>query len=197
MSGVADELVAAGVRALGPVRVGADPSLPAPGVHGVPEQWPHVAAALHRAGFRPGDRTEIVLVADVADLPRGGPAPVAGMTLRTALGGHAARLHAELDGRVVGFHEVQSDLTTGGTLSRLAGWADVWELYVDPAHRRRGVGRWLVGHAADRLRLARADRVLAYSVSGETDGELAFLLATGWRELTRTRRAWLRRTLPR
>jgi ribosomal protein S18 acetylase RimI-like enzyme len=192
MTVVADQLVAAGVRALGPGRVGADPSLLVPGVYGVPGQWPHVAAALERAGFDPGDRTEIVLVADVADLPRGGPAPVPGLTLRTALGGHAARLHAELDGRVVGFYEVQADLTVGGTRSRLAGWADVWELHVDPAHRRRGIGSWLVGHAADRLRLARADRVLSYSVLGEDDDEIAFLRAMGWRELTRTRRGWLR-----
>jgi ribosomal protein S18 acetylase RimI-like enzyme len=99
-------------------------------------------------------------------------------------------LYAELDGRVVGFHEVQSDLTAGGTLSRLAGWADVWELHVDPAHRRRGIGAWLVGHAADRLRLARADRVLSCSVLGEDDDEIAFLRAMGWRELTRTRRGY-------
>jgi ribosomal protein S18 acetylase RimI-like enzyme len=189
MTVAADALLAAVVREFGAIRIGADPSLPAPGVYGVPEQWPHVAAALDRAGFA-GDRTEIVLVADVADLPRGGPAPVPGLTLRTALGGHAARLHAELDGRVVGFHEVQSDLTAGGTLSRLAGWADVWELHVDPAHRRRGIGRWLVGHAADRLRLARADRVLSCSVLGEHDDEVAFLRAMGWRELTRTRRGY-------
>jgi len=31
------------------------------------------------------------------------------------LGGHAARSHAELDGEVVGIHEVQADLTAGGT----------------------------------------------------------------------------------
>jgi ribosomal protein S18 acetylase RimI-like enzyme len=168
----------------------ADGSLPAPAVYGVPDRWPHVSAALERAGFSARGPIEVVLVADVADLPKVGPAPLDGLTLDTRLGGHAPRLNAVLDGQVVGFCEVQADLTAGGTLSRLAGWADVWELHVDPDHRRRGIGTWLVGQAADRLRLARAERVLAYAAP---DGdELGFLLTTGWRELTRTRRGWAR-----
>ena len=38
-------------------------------VYGIPDVWPHVGAALERAGFAAGDRVEAVLVADVADLP--------------------------------------------------------------------------------------------------------------------------------
>jgi GNAT superfamily N-acetyltransferase len=193
MAEAADAVAAAGLAALqraGAVRVHGDGSLPAPAVYGVPDVWPHVAAALERAGFRAGERTEAILVADVADLPRAGDAPVPGLELRTALGGRGTRLTALLDGAVVGIHEVQTDLTVGGTRSRLAGWADVWELDVDAVHRRRGIGTWLVGHAADRLRLARADRLLAYAVPGED--ELSFLRAMGFRELTRTRRGWLR-----
>jgi ribosomal protein S18 acetylase RimI-like enzyme len=195
MAEAADALAAAALASLdraGAVRVFGDGSLPAPATYGVPDPWPHVAAALERAGFVPGTRTEIVLVADVAGLPRPGPAPVVGLELRATLGGRGVRLSAVLDGTVIGFHEVQTDLTAGGTLSRLAGWADVWELHVDPAHRRRGIGTWLVGHGADRLRLARAERVLAYTVPHEDDGERAFLGAMGYRELTRTRRGWLR-----
>jgi GNAT superfamily N-acetyltransferase len=190
-----DALAAAGVAALeraGVRRIHGDGSLPAPAAYGVPDAWPHVAAALERAGFSPGTRVEAILVADVADLPRPGEPPVPGLELRTALGGRGTRLTALLDGAVVGIHEVQTDLTAGGTRSRLAGWAEVWELDVDAAHRRRGIGTWLVGHAAERLRLARADRVLAYAVPGEDDGELPFLTATGFRELVRTRRGWLR-----
>ena len=37
----------------------------------------------------------------------------------------ATRRAAVLDERVVGFSEVQADLTAGGALSRLGGWADV------------------------------------------------------------------------
>jgi hypothetical protein len=39
----------------------------APGVYGVPEQWPHVRAIYERAGFRADDRTEVVFLAAVGD----------------------------------------------------------------------------------------------------------------------------------
>jgi GNAT superfamily N-acetyltransferase len=195
MAEAADALAAAGVAALqraGVKRIHGDGTLPAPATYGVPDAWPHVGAALERAGFTPGPRIEVILVADVADLPRTGDAPVPGLERRIALGGRGTRFTAVLDGKVVGIHEVQTDLTAGGTRSRLAGWADVWELHVDAAHRRRGIGTWLVGHAADRLRLARAERVLADTAPDEDEGELPFLEAMGFRELTRTRRGWHR-----
>ena len=173
-------------------RMYADGSLPAPAVYGVPDVWPHVGAALERAGFAPGDRVEAVLVADVAQLPRGSAPPFDGLTVRRALGGHATRFTALLDGRVAGFFEVQADLTAGGALSRLAGWADVWELHVEPGLRRRGIATWLVGHGADWLRLGRVERVLDYVILGEDDAHLAFASALGFRELTRTRRGWSR-----
>jgi GNAT superfamily N-acetyltransferase len=69
----------------------------------------------------------------------------------------------------------------------------VWDLHVDEALRRRGIGTWLVGHAADWLRFARVERLVDYAVVGEGDAHLAFLGALGWRELTRTRRGWERR----
>jgi GNAT superfamily N-acetyltransferase len=192
---LADRCIAA-IGDWGVARMYADGSLPAPGIYGVPDVWPHVEAALGRAGFAPGERVEAVLVADVADLPRGGPAPLDGLTVRRALGGHATRFSAVLDGRVAGFFEVQADLTGGGALSRLAGWGDVWELHVDPGLRRRGVATWLVGHGADWLRLARVERVLDYAILGEDDGHLAFATALGWRELTRVRRGWSRAVSP-
>jgi GNAT superfamily N-acetyltransferase len=191
----ADALAARCVATMGEWGVGrmyADGALPAPGIYGVPDVWPHVEAALGRAGFRPGDRVEAVLVADVADLPHGGPAPVAGLTVGRALGRHATRFSALLDGRVVGMFEVQGDLTAGGALARLAGWGDVWELHVDERLRRRGIATWLVGQGADWLRLARVERLLDYAIPGEDDGHLAFATALGWRELTRVRRGWSR-----
>ena len=192
----ADAVVARGLAEMDAWRVRrtyADGTLPAPAVYGVPDVWPHVASALDRAGFAPGERVEVVLAADVADLPHGGPAPVDGLTLRRALGGHATRFTALLEGRPVGIYEVQTDLTAGGSLSRLAGWADVWELHVDAALRRRGIGTWLVGHAADWLRFARVERLVDYAIVGEGDAHLAFLGGLGWRELTRTRLGWERR----
>jgi GNAT superfamily N-acetyltransferase len=85
--------------------------------------------------------------------------------------------------------EVQTDLTNGGARSRLAGWGDVWELSVDEPLRRRGIATWLVGHAADWLRLARVERLLHVAVEGE-HADLAFATRLGWRELSRVDRGW-------
>ncbi|HEY0814148.1 MAG TPA: GNAT family N-acetyltransferase [Pseudonocardia sp.] len=193
MADVADALTAAAVAHLrGSTRIGADFGLPAPAVYGVSDRWPHVAAALGRAGFVAGDRVEAVLAAAIDDLPHGGPAPVPDVEMRVALGGHATRFSAVLDGRVIGMYEADTDLTQGGTRSRLVGWADGWELWTAPEHRRRGIATWLLGHAADRMRFAGVRRVLDYAVAAPDppDGTLAFLRDVGFHELTRTTRGW-------
>lgn len=66
-------------------RLYADGDLPATGVYGLPEQWPHVHAILKRAGFTPSDRTEIVFLVDVSALERP-VAPVAGPEVLRTLG---------------------------------------------------------------------------------------------------------------
>lgn len=197
MNDVADALIEssiAALRARGASRLDVAPSLPAPAVYGIPDRWPHVAAALTRAGFVALDSVEAVLAAAIDDLPRGGPPPLPGLTLRVALGGHATRFSAVLDERVVGMYEVQSDLTEGGTLSRFAGWADTWERWVHPDHRRRGIATWLLGHAADRLRLGGVRRVLDCATISPVDdadeSELPFLRRMGFTELTRTQKSW-------
>lgn len=60
-------------------------------------------------------------------------------------------------------YEADTDLTQGGTRSRLQGWADGWELWTAPEHRRRGIATWLLGHAADRMRFVDVRRVLDYA----------------------------------
>jgi GNAT superfamily N-acetyltransferase len=194
MAAVADALTAAALAHLRDCpRIAAEFGLPAPAVYGVSDRWPHLAAALSRAGFRPGERVEAVLAAAIDDLPRGGPAPLPGLELRVALGGHATRFSAVHDGTVIGFYEADTDLTQGGTRSRLAGWADGWELWTTPAHRRRGVATWLLGHAADRMRFAGVRRVLDYAILApdQPDGTYAFLRHVGFHELTRTTRSWI------
>jgi hypothetical protein len=62
-------------------------------------------------------------------------------------------------------------------------------------YRRRGVATWLVGQAADWLRLARVDRLLAYAWPEEHD-LLGLLAHLGFRELTRTARGWPHRSAP-
>lgn len=188
-----EALMAAGLGQLdswGVARQYADGALPVPGVYGVPEQWPHVRAAYDRWGFRSDGRTEIVYVATVDTLPGAGEPPLKGLALRRSLGINGTRLSAVVGDAVVAFIEVDT-LEDMGRLPRYAGWADVGNLHVKEEYRRRRIATWLVGHAADWLRLARVERVLDYS-SPERDDYIAFLGSVGFRDLTRTQRGWVR-----
>jgi GNAT superfamily N-acetyltransferase len=91
--------------------------------------------------------------------------------------------------------EVDTNLAEGGRLAHLGGWADVGNLHVGEAYRRRGIATWLFGQAADWLRLARVDRLLDYA-GPEEEGRLALLRRLGFRELTRTTRGWVHRPDP-
>lgn len=170
--------------------VGADGALPAPGVYGLPEQWPHVHAILERAGFTRGRRTEIVFLADIDALPRSA-APITGLTVERTLGANGTRFAARLGGDVVGYIEVENRIGDAGRLVRQDGWADIGNLWVDETHRRRGIASWLLGEAADWLRLGHADRLLDYSAPDHAE-YLAFLRHSGFRELTTTTRDWER-----
>ena len=184
------EAAVATLRAWRPARIGAEGALPAPGVYGIPEQWPHVADLLRRVGFSRGERTEIVLLADVAELPR--PAPPPGLRVVRTLGTVGTRLAAVRDDGVdgvVGFVEVDTGIGGSGPIAGHPGWADVGNLWVQEADRRRGVGSWLLGEAAEWLRLGRVDRLLGYAAPDET-AELGFLEHTGFRRLTETARQW-------
>ena len=194
---VGNALVAAALRVFagwGVARAAADCALPVPALYGVSDRWPHVASALERGGFGSADRVEAVLLADVDALPGPGRPPLPGLAVRHALGPHAPMVSAVLDGEVIGYHEVQGDLSVGGTLSRLAGWADVWNLWVAPQHRRAGVATWLLGHTADRLRRGGVRRLLDYAIvapdGDRVPGHLGFLLRRGFVEITRNRRGW-------
>ena len=189
----ADGLIAACVAQLDRwrvVRQYAAGELPAPGVYGVPEQWPHIRAIYERAGFAHDGHTEIVYIANVDELPRPGCPPVKGLSLHRSLGINGTRLSAVLADEVVGYIEVDT-FEGAERLPRHGGWADFGNLRVVEQHRRRGIGTWLVGQAGDWLRLARVDRVLDYSWP-EHEDYTAFLGTVGFRELTRTKRGWVR-----
>jgi GNAT superfamily N-acetyltransferase len=179
------------MRSWGPNAIGADPSLPAPGVYGVPDVWPHVRQLLSDVGFQPV-RSELVYLAAIGDLAVGGPAPIAGLTVRRDVGSMSTRFVGDLNGSMVGFVEVNSDLTVGGLRSQFAGIADIDNVYVEPEWRRRGVATWLLGHVADWLRLGRADRVLNYADADDPaqDAYRTWLAKMGWQLLTRTQRNW-------
>jgi GNAT superfamily N-acetyltransferase len=177
------------LRAWGGDHWHADGALPAPGVYGVPEQWPHVRALYERAGFVHDGHVEIVLLARVDELPGPAAPPLDGLALDRSVGECGTRLSARLGEECVGFIEVETNLAEGGRLAHLGGWADVGNLHVDEAYRRRGIATWLVGQAADWLRLARVERLLGYAWP-EEGAMLALLGGLGFRELTRTARGW-------
>jgi len=169
----------------------ADGTLPAPGVYGVPDQWPHVRAAFEQAGFVHDGHTEIVYLASSNDLPGRGEAPDAGTSLRRSLGINGTRFSAVLRDVVVGYIEVDL-LQVGERLPRSGGWADIGNLHIAEEQRRQGVATWLIGQAADWLRLANIDRLLAYAGPEQQDCT-AFYAKVGFRELARTQRGWVRR----
>jgi hypothetical protein len=151
----------------------ADGSLPAPFVYGVPSAWPHIRALYADAGFVP-TRIEVLLVADVADLPE---ADLQGVTRSVG-----AWTRLTLGER--GFIELETDLTTGETLSRFAGWADIGNLVGDDATKVA-----LLGHARAWLTLGRVDRLVTYA---DGDEDVALYERCGFRELVRTERGWAR-----
>lgn len=197
----AEELIAACIRQLeqwGISRQDADGDLPVRGVYGVPEQWPHIVSLYQRAGFTHAGHTEVVYLAEVADLPRPAEPPTAGVSVRRSVGLNGTRLSAVVGEEVIGYIEVET-LEEGERLSRHGGWADIGNLHISEQHRRRGVATWLLGQAADWLRLAQIERVLDYAwlegqdpTGQDYTGHRAFVAASGFRELTRTKRGWTR-----
>ncbi len=162
----------------------ADGTLPVPAVYGVPEQWPHVRDIYERAGFRHEGRSEVVLVALVADLPRR-PPPLPGLMVRRTLGVNGTRIWALIEDEVVGFVEVATNLGEANRAAGISAWADIGNLQVGEPYRRVGIGTWLMGEAADWLRLAGVERLLDYADAEEHEA-VAFLRSNGFYELTRT-----------
>jgi GNAT superfamily N-acetyltransferase len=199
VTGSAEALIAACADVFGRwgvTRQHADGELPVPGVYGVPEQWPHIAALYRRAGFTHTGHTEVVYLARVKDLPSADAPPLDALAVRRSVGINGCRFSAVLAEEVIGYIETEI-LDKGERMSRHGGWADVGNLHVASPYRRRGVGSWLLGHAADWLRLAGANRLLNYAwLEGTDPGGLnyddyrAFLSAVGFRELARTARGW-------
>jgi len=197
----AQRLIVACIRQLdgwGVTSQNAGGELPVPGVYGVPKQWPHVHALYEQAGFRHTGHTEAVYLVSVADLPHPAEPPMAGLMIRRSVGINGTRLSAVLGEDVAGFIELEI-FDGGERLSRHGKWADLGNLHVAETHRRHGIATWLLAHAADWLRLAQADRLLTYAwLEGRDDtGQSydhyrAFLAATGFRELSRTKRGWER-----
>jgi GNAT superfamily N-acetyltransferase len=167
----------------------ADGALPAPGVYGIPAQWPHVEAALGRAGFRHEGRVEIVFLRDLDEAceERRDPPPV---TIRRTLGGNGTRLAAFLGDQEVGFVEVEL-LGDAERLARSSGWADIGNLFVHEHQLRRRIASCLIEEAANWLRLGHVDRLMAYATPDEL-ASVSLYASNGFVELTSTKRGWVR-----
>jgi GNAT superfamily N-acetyltransferase len=158
----------------------------------VPATWPHVRDLYLRSGFtNEGHVTpyETIHVVEVDRLPGTTPAPVDGLTAERSLGVFGARFSALLDGEVVGYVDVE--FLDHRNVHAQLGWADIGNLWIAEEHRRRGIATWLLGIAADWLRLGGIDRLLTYTWPSEVE-ELAFVEQLGFRELVRTERGWTR-----
>lgn len=197
----AENLIGACIAQLeqwGVSRQDADGELPAPGIYGVPEQWPHIRSLYQQAGFTHTGHTEVVYLTQVAELPHPAEPPIAGLSVRRSVGMNGTCLSAVVSDEVIGYIEVEI-FDEGERLSRHGGWADIGNLHITKPHRRHRVATWLLGQAADWLRLAQVERLLDYAwlegqVPGGQDytGYRAFLAASGFAELTRTKRGWTR-----
>ena len=170
-----------------PSRIAADGSLPAFGVYGVPATWPHIRALYVDAGFVQQGKTEFLLWREL-DRVRAPERP-AGLSFERSVGAQGTRFTAVAESGPVGMIEVETN--AGGVLfAQPSRWADIGNLCVDEAHRRRGIASWLLAEAADWLRRGGAKHLLAYAWPEQTD-ELGFYAACGFEELVRTERGWL------
>jgi GNAT superfamily N-acetyltransferase len=163
-----------------------------PTVSGIPDTWPHIAAILRRAGYAPEPEREELLYGGRIDHLDPPPAPpIEGLVLARRMCDFAPRFAAELAGETIGLFDVGSDVTAGGMLPALAGWADPWNLWVDERYRSQGVGSWLVRSAAPYLRLGGCDRMLVtVAVDDERAGAGRFYERLGLVRLARLDRAW-------
>ena len=116
---VSGDLMAASLAALdtwGCTHRYADGALPAPGVYGVPDAWPHVARAFEEAGFEHIGPVETILIADVADLGSG--AVLDGVSVRRSVGVDGTRLTAVQDGHDIGYIELDAGHRRAGSPGR-------------------------------------------------------------------------------
>jgi len=173
----------------------ADGSLPAPGIYGVPDCWPHVGRLYEQAGFDPaGGQREIILVAHLDQVQPPGEPPIEGLSLRREVGETmGVAFNAVLDDEIVGSYEVDDDLTRAGSNLAFSGWADECDHWVREDLRRRGIGAWLVMSAASWLRLGGTSRLMTYVIH-DADAEMwiRYYARFGLSPINRTTRGWRR-----
>jgi len=171
-----------------------------PPLLGMPDTWPHIAAALDSAGYRPYPRShrEVVYGGRLDGVPMPDEPPITGLEVRRTAGSDGTRFAAILDDEELGCCEVRQDLTHGGALPAMRGWADLWEMRVQEERRNRGIGGWLLRHAVAWLRLSGCNRIVINVVEDdEASGAGRFYRRFGWEVFVREIRSWTREPPPR
>ena len=161
--------------------------LPVPVCVGIPDVWPHISGLVEQFGYSANeDIDESVYGGTLNGISALGESPVSDVTIHRDAGKFGTRFVARLDGHDIAHCECIADLTEGGQLPALAGWAELSELETSEAMRNQGVGSWVVQHAVEWLRLARCDRiVLSVARDDEKAGAGRFYKRFGWMPLVR------------
>ena len=161
---------------------------------GVPDAWPHLAALLAAGGYQPDPaHDEAVFGGSLGELPARFAPPLPGLDVLRSTGMVGVRFAALHAGQAIGACECIADMTEGGALPALQGWAQLSEFAVGAAWRNRGVGMWLMQQAVAWLRLAGCNRVvLSVAAEDEAAGAGRFYERCGWHPLARSRRGWRR-----
>lgn len=166
---------------------------PAGPIAGVPDVWPHITAAIEKAGFRqhPGS-IETLYGGQLDSIAAPGDPPLSGLRLRRSAGRFGARFDAMEGERSVGYCDIVTDLTEGGALPALRGWAELAEIGVEPEQRSRGIGSWLLRHAVAWARSGCCKRLLLITTAeGDAAGAGRLYRRFGWQPLTRIQIGWV------
>lgn len=87
--------------------------------------------------------------------------------------------------------ECVPDITRGGELPNLKGWAVLFELEVEQAWRGQGLGTHLVSHAVDWLRLSVCNLVVVpVAADDEASGAGQLYQRVGWDVMVGEQDAW-------
>ena len=161
--------------------------LPVPVCVGIPNVWPHISDLVEQFGYSANeDVDESVYGGTLNGISALGESPVSDVTIHRDAGKFGTRFVARLDGQDIAHCECIADLTEGGQLPALAGWAELSELATSETMRNQGVGSWVVRHAVEWLRLAKCDRiVLSVARDDEKAGAGRFYQRFGWMPLVR------------
>jgi GNAT superfamily N-acetyltransferase len=173
-----------------------DSVLPFPTCSGIPPQWPHITGLFEQAGYAPDpDTGEAIYGGRIETIPLPGEAPVAGVELRRIMREVSVGFVAYAGDEEIGHCYCDVDLSEGNARPALRNWAELGGMFVKEEWRSRGIGTWLVQHAAEWMRMASCDRiVLSVLPDDEERGAGRFYQRFGWQPFTRIHRSWRMRS---